>query len=162
MLNPQFIVGSQYKYPYPLPLRLPSNVASTKQRSYGQEAAGPRDTEFGVVAERWTRIWHFFERAPEEDWSSTSTPAGPRIAYRWYMWAADTVREPVLILNGVVVAIYPNTSGFENWRMHMGVGNAYTDVQPGRGPMLAYARNVVVLHGISKADVLTLLTKPVN
>jgi hypothetical protein len=159
MLGPQFI-NAVNKYPYPLPLRLPYNVPSKETRNYGNEGAGPRDTsagpegaEFGAVAERWTRIWHFFERAPEEDWDG-------KTAYRWFMWAADTTRGPVRILNGVVISM--PTAGITHWRMHMGVGNAYTEVPAGRGPLVAYARNVVALHGTSKADVLTLLERPVN
>jgi hypothetical protein len=167
MLNPQFINGSSYKYSYPTPVRLPYNALATAQRSYGNEGAGPRDTsagpagaEFGVVAERWTRIFHFFERAAEEDWSSTSNPAGPRTAYRWSMWAADTERDPIRILDRVVMAIYPNTDGFRNWRMHMGVGNAYQEIAEGRGSMLAYARNVVILHGTPANEIPALLLKP--
>jgi hypothetical protein len=175
MLNPQSLNGSQIKDPfyrginpaYP-PLRLPYTAPSKEQRNYGEgvaprdTSAGPAGAEFGVVAERWTRIWHFFERAPEEDWESTESPAGPRIAYRWTMWAADTQRDPIRIINGAIASIYPGSNGLTWWRMHIGVGNGYQEIPPGRGPLVAYARNIVVLHGIAKADVLKLLTRPVN
>jgi hypothetical protein len=36
------------------------------------------------------------------------------------------------------------------------------EIPDGRGPLVAYTRNYVVLHGTSKADVLTMLQKPVR
>jgi hypothetical protein len=149
-------------------LRLPYAAPYKETRGYvegvapGDTSAGLEGAEFGAVAERWTRIWHFFERDASEDWSSTADPAGPRAAYRWSTWAADTERDPIRIIDGAIIAIYPDSTGFSHWRLKMGVGNAYQEIPVGRGELLAYARNVVVLPGISRADVTGLLIEPVK
>jgi hypothetical protein len=145
--------------------RLPYGVPSKEQRAY-REGVGPRDTsvhphgmEFGVVAERWTRYWSFFERAEGHDWESR---LGLMRAYRWSLWGADTDRAPVRILDDAIVAVHPDApEGFGSLRIEMDVSGADDVIPPGRGPLVSYTRNYVALHGTSKADVLAMLRRPV-
>jgi hypothetical protein len=140
---------------------MPQGVPTSQARRY-TEAVAPMENEGGIVAERWTRFFYYFERAADLDWTSDVAPAGPRRAYRWSLWLADTERDPIRILHEAVVAIDPAASGFTLMRIKMGVGNADQDIPAGRGPLTAYARNAVVLHGTSKSDVLALLQKPID
>jgi hypothetical protein len=143
-----------------------------EKRGYGPEMVGPLDTEtypagqeWGVVAERWTRYWAYFERIPSLDWQSTSTKyPGTMRAFKWTVWSADTQRPVTRILNEALVAPNPTDSGsFTYLWLEMNVSAPQTAVDrmnAGRGPLTAYARNVVVLHGTSKADALKLLQRP--
>jgi len=151
-------------------LRLPYDAPAREQRRY-VEGIAPVDTsvrpegmEFGNVAERWTRYWSFFERAPKEDWiSDTPGFVGKSMrAYKWTLWGADTEREPVRILNEVIVSVHPDSpGGFMKLRVEFAAGNGLRASRwEGRGPLVAYTRNFVVLHGTPKADVLAMLKKP--
>jgi hypothetical protein len=153
-------------------VRLPYTAPSGETRGY-VEAMAPFDSsvykpgvEIGVVGERWTRYWHYFERAPSQDWvSNHASYTGQTMnAYKWSLWFADTVREPLRAVDEAIIGI-PSASinQFVSARMQMGSGNANENSKyAGRGDLVAYTRNVVVLHGISKADVGALLVKPVN
>jgi hypothetical protein len=152
--------------------RLPYGAPSKEQRNYGGEMVGPLDTsvrpegmEFGVVAETWTRYWAFFERDEANDWDVTSPPApasqaGRMRAYKWSVWAADENREPVRIINDVIISPHPKSGGWQTVRIEMDISNE--EIPAGRGPLVAYTRNYVVLHGTRKADVLAMLQKPVR
>jgi hypothetical protein len=146
-----------------------------ENRSYGPEMVGPLDTEtyppgqeWGVVAERWTRYFSFKERAPELDWESTDLKFPGRMrAFKWSVYAADTEREPTRILNDARIAPNPLVPGGWTYlwlEMNVSAPQAAVDrmndpVNP-RGTLTAYARNVAILHGLSKAEMLTLLEKP--
>jgi hypothetical protein len=150
---------------------LPYNAPAKERRNYS-EAVQPFDTsvsaagaEFGLVAERWTRIWHYFERVPAEDWVSDDPKwVGEQMhAYKWTMWFADTEREPVRMMDGAIVGV-PDSFGRDHFvQANMGFGSGNTN-KPAkkvvRGDLTAYTRNWVVLHGTPKAGVLTLLQKP--
>jgi hypothetical protein len=122
----------------------------------------PQGMEFGIVAERWTRVWWFFERAEAEDWQATVGGTRRDVkAYKMSIWVADVNRDPVRTHKDVVLAFDPGSTGLSTvrWVVSVGDGNI---VVPGRGTMTAYLRNVVVLHGTPRADVLAMLQKPVN
>jgi hypothetical protein len=150
-------------------LRLPYGAPAREQRTYS-EGVGPLDAsirpegmEFGVVAERWTRYWAFFERAEREDWlSDFARFTGKTMpAYKWSVWAADTVRDPVRILDEAIVAVHPDSpGGFGKLRIELDVSAADDRIPAGRGDLITYTRNYVVLHGTQKADVLAMLQKP--
>jgi hypothetical protein len=147
---------------------LPYGAPPKEQRGY-TEAIQPFDTEtypagqeFGLVAERWHRLWHYFERAPEEDWSDPTIKNGPDMhAYRWSFWFADAERGVVRMLNGAVIGIPAASKGFARARMIYGKGGVEADALTlARPDLIGYARNVVILHGTRKADVLALLRAP--
>jgi hypothetical protein len=150
-------------------VRLPANAPNNERRDYGNEAIAPVENEFGLAGERWTRYWHYFERRPAEDWVSDVDKDAFRgqsmNAYAWSMWAADTERGPVRILNERIIGINASEAGqISIARFTFGAGNAgrETEGKVGRGDLVGYTRNWVVLHGTSKANVLALLQKPVH
>jgi hypothetical protein len=153
----------------------PYTAPKPEQRGYGGEMVGPLDTEtypggqeWGVVAERWHRYWSYFERAPELDWDSLDLKYTGRMrAFKWSVWAADTERPVTRILNEVIVAPNPlHPNGFTNLWLEMNVSapqaaiDRINDPVNPRGPLVGYFKDVAVLHGTSKADVLTLLEQP--
>jgi hypothetical protein len=151
--------------------QLPYNASGTQQRNYGSEALGPRDTsvnpggaEFGVKAETWTRYWAFFERDPVHDKMTSGTSPQPMYAYKLTVWLADVTRDPVRLVDGIVVYPSPNSSG--GWEQVWYEFNssasalALDRIANGRGPLVAYLRNLVALHGTTKSQVLPLLQRP--
>lgn len=153
---------------FPL-VKLPDNDLA-HSRKYGEAVAPvvhnatfPGGTELGIVAKRWTRFFHFLERAPDEDWiSNRGRFAGknqPMEAYRWYHWLADTERDPILMIDGAIVS--PNTTVPKRW------AEVKSEFQGGAGtpnistvPLPIHTRNWAVTHGTSKDEVLGLLEKP--
>lgn len=156
---------------YP-PTYLPTHVPTRQGRSYN-EAIAPVDNsavsggqELGMVGDRWTRIWHYFERVPTEDWVSAYPGlSGTKMAaYKWSLWMADTKREPMRFTNEGIIGIpSDDSSQIIELLIQFAPGNsAEGSMYVGRGQLTAYYRNVVVLHGTSKGDVLPLLRKPVQ
>lgn len=141
--------------------RFPTDAPTTQQRDYGNEAICPMAAECGIVAERWTRLWYYFARTPAADWDPQVTAfPGLWSAYQYSVWAADTVRDPVCLLNDVIVGVPASQPRqIVSCRCSLGPPNG-TIVPPGRGDLVQYHRNWVVLHGTSKAEVLALLQKP--
>lgn len=146
---------------------LPYDVPNTQRRNYGSEALGPRDTsvdpggaEFGVKAETWTRYWVFFERDPAHDKPATQ----PMYAYKLTIWIADETRSPVRLVNDLVVYPAQNSPGgwVQVWYEFNSSASqlALDKIAAGRGPLVAYLRNLVSLRGPSKSNVLTLLQRP--
>jgi hypothetical protein len=151
---------------------LPTNVPRSRARHYPESIAPVDDSvvpggqELGIVGERWTRVWHYLERAPDEDWiSQNPTIAGTEMAaYKWTLWMADTKREAMRYVNEAIVGLPKSRSGHvSGLEIQFAPGNsAEHTLYVGRGTLTGYYRNVVVLHGTSKAAVLTLLRKPVQ
>lgn len=178
-------------------VRLPYNVSSQTQRSYTEAIAsassfGPTvwtnpmqndqtsvggtaagvGQEFGVIPDRWHRIFFYFERHPEEDYVcevTTDCVGWTKAAYDAYMWVADTVRGPVQILNGVKIGFTisqnggTSTSSINEIRIVNGCG-AQCDsntLSVQRDPLVKYYRNLIVLRGLTLADAQALLVKPV-
>jgi hypothetical protein len=153
-------------------LSLPYDAPANERRTYSEgvapvdSSADPSGAEFGIVGERWTRYWHYFERVPSEDWVSDHPDyAGQMMnAYKWTHWAADTVRSPIRIINEAIVGMPSTlTKQIVHARTEFAAGNSNEgSLYAGRGDLIAYSRNWVALHGTQKADVLAMLQKPVN
>jgi hypothetical protein len=152
---------------------LPYNVASTQQRYYSSEALGPRDrsvmtggAEFGVKAETWTRYWAFFERDPAHDKMTSGSTPQPMYAYKLTVWLADESRDAVRLFNDLVVYPAPNSPGgwVQVWYEFNASATQYAldRIAAGRGPLVAYLRNLVSLRGPSKSTVQSLLQRPVR
>jgi hypothetical protein len=150
-------------------LNLPYNAGAGNQRNYNEgeapvdTTAGPKGAETGVVGERWHRIWHYFERVPSEDWTTENSVA--MHAYKWSYWMADTVRDPIRMLNEAIIGIPVSDTKHVTFVTVANHGAGQSNIEAlyiGRGDLTAYYRNLVVLHGTRKADVLTMLQKPVN
>lgn len=154
---------------------LPANIATSLGRHYAESIA-PIDTsisaaggELGVVGGRWTRIWHYFERSPADDFTwlwdpSNSTYYGVEMtAYKWTMWLADTKRPAIRYMNNVVVGIRADYANqLTGVRVEFAPGNSVrATMYKGRGTLTAYYRNAFTLHGVNRATVETLLTQPV-
>lgn len=121
-------------------------------RNYGSDQLGPMVAEFGQRAETWTRHWLYLE--DDTTW------------YRLSLWMADKNQGPIRIydklqvkprevgvgvsMNGVwgILRVEYNTSK-----------SLVTGTEP--RPLINYARNVVMLKGLSEAQVLALLQRPV-
>lgn len=150
-------------------LRLPCGVPSNQTRGYTEGLAAdvcvtpPLVYEGGFVAERWTRTFWFFERAPGEDWTSTFNKplflGKPMKAYKLSVWVADAVRAPFLIIRDAIVAGHPdNPVGFNTVRSEWTNGGGI--VNNSQVPLVAYTRNWAFLHGTSRAAALGLLQQP--
>lgn len=150
--------------------QLPYNVPSNQTRIY-EEAVQKFDTsiytpgqEFGIVPERWTRYWHFFIRAAEEDYFKVYQGQLRLFRmYRWYVWGADTVRAPFRVLNGALCSIHPNSpGGFRFCIIRWQPGGASDGgMYVGRGALVAYTKNYVALNPASLAVAESLLQQPV-
>jgi hypothetical protein len=141
-------------------------------RNYA-EAMQPFDTsvvpggmELGIVGARKTRFYWYFERDATLDWVSQSESLFGKTmsAYKWSVWMADTERDPLRQIDEAGVGIpTEDTRQIASMRLQMGSGEANeASMYAGRGDLVAYASNIVVLHGISKAEVESLLAKPVD
>lgn len=167
--TPGWWVDTMTGYPR---LRLPYGAPYKEQRGYTEGLApvdasvDPRGAEIGIVGDRWHRFWHYFERAPDQDWTSAyaTTLGQPRKAYRYSMWFADTQRGPIRVVNEAIISIpATDTKGIVQMAAHMGAGNSNVgSMYAGRGALIAYTRNWVVLHGTSKDDARALLVPPVK
>jgi hypothetical protein len=123
-------------------------------RSYGGNSVGPLSNEFGVAPETWTRYWLYLEH--HDDW------------YRLYLWVSDETRDAVQVYDGLQVAPRGNgrparISMDGTWDIFRLEYNTSSNVVPeGRGELVAYARNVVMLKGLSRDGVQGLLQRPVR
>jgi len=131
----------------------PNVVAGDKLggRNYGSQAIGPMLNEFAIAPERWTRFWALL--VPDGDW------------YRFSLWAADTQRDAVQILDGLQIrpgvktpdGIVGSMDGtWEIFRVEYNTST--TAAWEGRGDLTAYFRNMAVLRASS---VQGLLKRPV-
>jgi hypothetical protein len=121
----------------------PNTVANPQMngRSYGNNSLGPIANEFGIRPERWARHWLFV--SPDGDW------------YRLSYWVADATQNPVQVYDRVQV----NPKLPAPWQCFRLEYNTSSAPNPSlRGPLVAYARNVVMLRGVS--NVSALLQRP--
>jgi hypothetical protein len=126
-------------------------VAMPSGKNYGNNAIGPIANEFGIAPETWTRVWVYLQE--DGDW------------YRMSLWLADEAREAVQVYDGL--QIRPRTSAdgptmdgtWDILRLEYNT-STQNDVDPARGPLVAYARNVVVLQRTGPAEVPPLLERP--
>jgi hypothetical protein len=162
--------GAVPKPPWHMGVGLPTNVAPELQRQYNEaiapvdESIVPGGQELGIVAERWTRVYHLLQRVPSYDYISTyPTDAGMmKRVYRWTTWMSDTEREPMRWQDEALVGI-PATKPQDlvKWRIEHAPGNSAADtLYVGRGPLTAYYRNFIAVQ-MSRAEALTQLRRPV-
>lgn len=142
-------------------------LAMVDVRSYGQTAAGrldgpfyrtlgpnvtqsqplaPQAAQFGLAPETWTRYWVHFR--PMGEW------------YEFSVWVADETRDPVRLFRALQMKPNPNDqSAFWNkfW-LEYNTSLDSSRMPAGRGPLVSYARNVVMLRGI--IDPTRLLVRP--
>lgn len=164
------INGVRQSYPN---IELPTTAPNGERREYGQAIAPvatdtiPGGMEFGVVAERWTRYVNIFERAPEEDWvSGDARIFGQKVeAYKWTLIATDEQRDPVKILDRVIIGKRASINAIgAPFRLGTFAGGASGNVNvsyAGRGPLVSYMRNVAVLHGTSYDEAVAMIRRPV-
>jgi hypothetical protein len=180
----------------PARLRMPRNVASGVQRSYTEGmltnppfqpltddqssvggAASGAGQEIGVIGDRWHRFFFWFRREPSEDIASCDTAncggatnlGYPRVAYRYTMWFADTVRGPIKVVDEFPISFLArldNRTYVNEIRIEHACGNQCSPPTSNsllveRPTLVKYYRNLVVLRGIPDADIPALLVKPV-
>ena len=148
--------------------RASSRRAAVRPRAAGAEHDGGVDdqraqlrlehdrtlaAEFAVAPERWTRFWAFSDPHPDGEW------------HRFSLWVADEARAAVMVCDGL--QIQPRTrnplgiSMDGSWDILRLEYNTSTSGGPeGRGPLVGYVRNVVMLRGVSAAAVTGLLARP--
>lgn len=113
----------------------PDEVATVDMRAYTALGAGignapitPRH-EFRVKAATWTRYWVELDHTFGE-WDYLS------------LWVADTTREPVKVLDRIPYR--PGTRSFAKFWLEF--STSQENVKAGRGALVAYVRNVVMLR----------------
>jgi hypothetical protein len=112
--------------------------------SGSKDAIGPQTGEFVIAPKTWTRYYAHFEQDPSG-----------YVAFS--LWMADVNRLPVNLLDRRLIK--PNSSG--RWESFWLEFNTSTNnVKPGRPPLVAYVRNVVMLRGVTSSDVPALLERP--
>jgi hypothetical protein len=104
---------------------------------------GPMSNQFAIMPETWTRYWAYFNKVGE--WHEFS------------LWLADPTRDPVLILDRLQM---PNTlAGATGWeKFWLEYNTSDHGKAEGFGERVAYARNIVMLRGVT--DVKSLLKRP--
>jgi hypothetical protein len=157
--EPQYVAMTDVRQ-YGLPFLIASGSNATQNptingRSYGSSSMGPLEAEFGVQPETWTRYWAFFEPQTDGQW------------YRFSLWVADETRDPVLMLDQVQlrprIGAPPETSMEGSWDiLRLEYNTSSSGVPEGRGPLVAYARNAIVLHGTALEEAIALLERPAN
>jgi hypothetical protein len=155
--SPTNQIWTEVKSDFDLARRFPSALAMVNVRSYGKpgETIGsnvtdknplsPQSADFGIAAETWTRYWAYFN--PQGEWHEFS------------LWVADENRQAVLILDRL--QLKPNVErGATGWQSFwLEYNTSAGRIPESRGPLVAYARNVVMLRGVS--DPVPLLQRPV-
>lgn len=139
----------------------PGAVSMVEVRSYAQLGSGllgpnvtkeqplsPMSSQFAIMPEKWTRYWAFFN--PVGEW------------YEFSLWLADAARGPVLILDRLQIKPnYPSgASGWQTFWLEYNTSSHGWDT--GFPARVGYARNVVMLRGLSPSTVQTLLQRPVD
>jgi hypothetical protein len=124
--------------------------------SFGESPVGANVTDtnplspyrtFAIMPETWTRYWAYFNP----------------VANRWFefsMWVADETHSPVKTIDRLLIKPdYPE--GAIGWEgLWLEYNTSSTVIPPGRGPLVGYARNVVMLRSVS--DPTQLLERPVR
>jgi hypothetical protein len=135
------------------------NIAIVEVRQYAEAWGGvtgpnvtndsplsPMANQFAIKPETWTRYWAYFNKVGE--WHEFS------------LWLADTTRDPVLVIDRR--QINPNYAlGADGWQKfwleYNTSAKGFTDGFPAR---IAYARNVVMMKGVT--NVPALLQRPTS
>ena len=107
----------------------------------------PRVGTFHVQPEKWTRYWAYFK-----------APASGSIWYEYSLWAADATTGPVLIYDRMQVRPSPQSTSASWEAFWLEYNTSTATVKAGRPPLVAYARNIVVLKGVTNPT--SLLIRP--
>jgi hypothetical protein len=142
-------------------LAVPGSVAMVQVRAYAQMGSGllgpnvtneqplsPMASEFAVLPEKWTRYWAYFN--PVGEW------------YEFSLWLADASRGPVLVLDRrQIKPNYPlGATGWQSfWLEYNTSAHGWDTGFPAR---VGYARNVVMLRGVTPSAIPNLLQRPLN
>jgi len=139
-------------------VKFPGALAVVEVRAYGEHADGelgpnvtspnplsPMAGAFATMPEVWTRYWAYFN--PVGGWHEFS------------LWVADETRGPVLLLDRR--QIKPNfLAGATGWEKFWLEYNTSSHGIETLGPRVAYARNVVMMKGVT--DPGKLLQRPIR
>jgi hypothetical protein len=156
--SPAIRIWTEIKSDFDSPARPPGAIAIIQVRSYGHlgETLGPNVTNgdplspqvgfFAIAPETWTRYWVYFN--PVGEWREFS------------LWAADETRDPVLMVDRrQLKPNYPRgAQGWESFWLEYNTSG--TRIPAGRGPLVGYVRNVVMLR--NAPDPLPLLQRPLR
>jgi len=112
--------------------------------NYGNGSLGGLRANFPVAPNTWTRYWVRLAPQAEGGWWDFS------------LWVADEKRQPVLLYDQE--AVRPNGAGWD--RLWLEFNTSASGVKEGRGELVSYVRNVVVLR--DTRDVESLLERPVG
>jgi hypothetical protein len=116
-----------------------SVVGGTK---YGNGSLGGLRANFPIAPNTWTRFWVRLAPHTQDDWWDFS------------LWVADEKRDAVLLYDQE--AVRPNGKGWD--RLWLEYNTSTSGVKEGRGELVAYVRNVVVLR--DTRDTESLLERP--
>jgi hypothetical protein len=129
-------------------------VANVDVRFYGGESTGPNVTDnvplspqvgtFAIQPETWTRYWAFFK--PAGEW------------YEFSLWMADENLDAVLLIDRLQLKPNPDSSRRDWEKFWLEYNTSANTIPEGRGPLVAYARNVVMLRNVP--DPTNLLQRP--
>lgn len=119
-------------------------AGGSSNKLYGSEILGPRVSDFYIRPDTWTRYWFFVEG---------TIAAGETVHLS--AWAADEGREPILLYDRLPYLAPATLNEFHLF---------YDSSQKQATNTLSQSwnRNMVVLTGLTYADMLGLLQKPVN
>lgn len=101
----------------------------------------PQVGTFTLQPERWTRYWALIDQRPK-DWDLAS------------LWVADAQTDPVQILDRLQVKAINGTIE----KFWLEYNTSTSAVLKGRGPLVSYVRNIVMLRDV--ADPALLLKRP--
>lgn len=110
---------------------------------YGSGSLGGLLTNFPIAPNTWTRYW------------VQLVPTGDNGWWEFSLWLADERRKPVALYEKA--RIKPNGSGWD--RLWLEYNTSTSQLKPGRGELVSYVRNVVVLR--LAGDVRPILQSPV-
>jgi len=155
--SPATRIWTEIKSDFDSPSRPAGAIAMITVRSYGDSGEktlgpnvsdknplSPQAAQFAIAPETWTRYWVFFK--PAGGW------------YEFSLWVADETRDPVLLLNRLQLT--PNfPRGADAWEeFWLEYNTSGNRIPVGRGPLVGYARNVVMLRNLT--EVPPLLERP--
>ena len=115
--------------------------------NYGSDALGPMVGDFAVAPERWTRYWASFAHVVLDGADY----------WAFSLWVADEDRDPTLIIDGAPIRPDARDGAWQSFWLEYNTSTS--TIVPGRGELVAYARNVVMLQ--DPTDVPALLRRPV-
>ncbi|WP_396625812.1 hypothetical protein [Luteitalea sp.] len=110
---------------------------------FGKDTLGGMKTLFGIAPNTWTRYWVLLRPRPSGDgW------------WEFSLWLADERRRAVCLYERE--AIRPRDDGWQRFWLEYNTSKAAT--KPGRGALISYVRNVVVLKPLD--DMTPVLERP--